>query len=99
MIRMVCYDIGIDKARTKLAALLEYQGYERVQYSVFIGRISSERWEKSWKTLEEFHKNHCVETDNIYVHVIERDHFEKMAILGKDLDKSWILHEQNVFFF
>lgn len=99
MIRMVCYDISESKVRTKLVDLLEYYGFDRIQYSVFVGRVVSERWKKAWKGIEKFYsKNFDVATDRIYTHIIDRDNFENMGILGEGPDSAWILHEINVLF-
>lgn len=98
MIRFICYDITDDKVRTRLADELEFIGFHRIQYSVFCGRIERDRWPRIHKSLEKFHKKHCIATDRIFSHLIERDHFEKMTILGQHFDKAWILDEIDLLF-
>ncbi len=99
MIRMVCYDITETKARTKLVNLLEHLGFDRIQYSVFVGKIASEKWPKCWKGIEKFYAKNCnTETDRIYSHIIDQDNFKKMSTLGKGPNSAWILHEINVLF-
>ena len=83
MIRMICYDIGEDKPRTKLAELLEDYDFTRLQYSVFAGQVKTERWRSFWKKIEQFHRKHCDEGDRIHSHKIGEDEFRKMSILGE----------------
>ena len=98
MIRMICYDVAKNKPRTELANQLIYLGFERVQYSVFVGRISPARWKTAWKEMQKFFLEKCEKTDRIYSHVIERDHFRGMGILGAGMDLDWILQEVDVWF-
>lgn len=98
MVRIIYYDISEAAARTRVHDYLEAQGFDRIQYSVFIGEIDPHRWQKVWAHLVAVHCKHCQETDKIYSHVIERDHFRKMAILGRPLDVAWILQELDVWF-
>ena len=72
MIRLICYDITEDKSRNRLSALLEEQGFERIQYSIFVGQISAARWDAFWSRLERFFKERCSEKDRIYSHMIEQ---------------------------
>ncbi len=95
---MVYYDIAESKARTKVHDYLEAQGFERIQYSVFVGRIDIHRWQKVWARLCSIHARYCTELDKINSHVIEADHFRKMSILGPSIDTAWILQEVDVLF-
>ena len=98
MIRIVAYDIADTSARTRVSDYLEAQAFERVQYSVFIGEVDAHRWQVVWAELQKIFVKRCIETDKIFSVVIERDHFEKMSILGAELDQAWILQEVQVFF-
>lgn len=98
MIRVVYYDITDSPARTRVSDYLEAEGFERVQFSVFIGKASTKHWERMWKKLETLYMKHCAPTDKIFTHVIERDHFRKMSILGPELDVEWILQEVEYLF-
>jgi CRISPR-associated endonuclease Cas2 len=98
MIRMVTYDISENAARARVSDYLESQGFERVQYSVFLGTVDQHRWQKTWVHLAKLFAKHCAPTDKIFSIVVERDHFDKMSILGQDLDRAWILQEVPVFF-
>ena len=98
MIRLIAFDIGEDKVRTRLAGFLEAQDFTRLQYSVFIGKIEALRWRSLERKLNSFYGKYCSEGDRIHSHVIERDHFRKMLILGNELDTAWILDEIRVLF-
>ena len=98
MIRLVSYDITENAARTRISDYLEAQGFERVQYSVFLGTLDPYRWKLVWGQLGKLFAKHCQPTDKIFSVVVERDHFDKMSILGDDLDRAWILQEVPVFF-
>ncbi|HHG83353.1 MAG TPA: CRISPR-associated endonuclease Cas2, partial [Bacteroidetes bacterium] len=80
--RLLTYDIGDDRARTRFSKRLEFYGFERIQYSVFLGEVPAGRWKNIWKETQIFFENYCDEDDRIMSHVIERDHFDNMAILG-----------------
>lgn len=98
MIRMVCYDIEENKTRTKLSDLLELHGFDRIQYSVFVGKIPIGRWQKLWSEIEKLYTEKGKSNDRIYSHVIEHDHFKKMTILGNAIDTAWVLQEIKVWF-
>lgn len=98
MIRMICYDISENKARNKFAHFLEAQDFTRLQFSVFVGKVEPQRWKRLESDLEKFHAKHCKKGDRIHSHLIERDHFEGMLVLGEELDKAWIMQEINVLF-
>jgi CRISPR-associated endonuclease Cas2 len=98
MIRLICYDIADNAARTKVHDYLEAQGFERVQFSVFMGVVDAHHWQKVWAHLAKLFEKRCDKTDKIFSHVIERDHFEKMLTLGDGIDKAWLLQEVQVLF-
>lgn len=96
---MIYYDIAESKARTKVHDYLQAQGFDRIQYSVFVGRIDPHRWQKVWARLCALHARHCTAQDKIHSHVIEADHFRNMRVLGPPPDLPWILQELDVYFF
>jgi CRISPR-associated endonuclease Cas2 len=98
MIRQICYDISEDKVRTRLSKFLEAQDFTRLQYSVFVGQIEPSRWKTLERYLAKFHEKYCDAKDRINSHVIERDNFQEMLILGNEVDTAWILHEITVLF-
>jgi len=95
---MICYDIGENKPRKRLADFLEAHDFSRLQYSVFAGHLASERWEKLRGDLEKFYEQYCQEGDRIHSHIIDVDAFKEMLILGEALDTEWLLHETNAYF-
>lgn len=98
MVKIIYYDITDNKGRTKIHDYLEAQGFERIQFSVFIGKIDRHRWQKVWARLSSFHAQYCSEEDKIYAHNIQAEHFEKMSKLGNGPDTDWILQKTEVLF-
>ena len=98
MVRIIYYDITDSKGRTKLHDYLEAQGFDRIQYSVFVGTIDLHRWQKVWARICSLHAQYCADTDKIYTHLIDAQHFEKMLTLGHGPDTDWILHKTEVLF-
>lgn len=98
MVRIIYYDIAPDKARAKVHDYLEAQGFERIQYSVFVGVVDQHRWQKVWARLSSLHARYCTDADKMYSHLIDPGHFEKMTILGHGPDTDWILQRQEVLF-
>lgn len=98
MIRFVLYDITANRPRTRIADLLLRHGFERIQYSVFVGRIPSTRWKRLWRELEQYFSADCAPTDRIYSIVVDQKRFEAMDILGEVLPVDWILQETEVWF-
>lgn len=88
----------LNAARTKVSDYLEAQGFDRVQYSVFLGKVDPHRWQLVWAHLQKQFAKRCEPTDKIFSLVIEQDHFEKMGLLGNEIDRAWILQEVQVFF-
>ena len=99
MVRIVYYDITNNKGRVKVHDYLEAQGFERIQYSVFLGKVEAARWVKIWRRLSNIFHEHCAPEDKIYSHLIEAQHFRKMLTLGTKVDIDWILQETDTFFF
>ena len=99
MVRIIDYEITDNKGRTIVSDYLEAQGFDRVQYSVeAMGLIDPHRWQVVWSHLQKLFAQRCEPTDKIFSLVIERDHFEKMGILGDEIDRAWILQLVQVLF-
>ena len=85
-------------ARSKVHDYLEAQGFDRIQFSVFVGKTDAHHWQKVWAYLEKLFAQRCKSEDKIYSRVIAHDHFKNMRILGQPIDTAWILHEIDVWF-
>lgn len=76
---LILYDITENKLRTKVSRLLEQEGYERLQYSVFIAPynpLKNKLWEKLNNILGENTLN------KIYCIKITRENFYNVKIIG-----------------
>ncbi len=80
MIYILCYDISDDKIRTKVSKILIAEGYERIQFSIFIGnrdpKLASDLWERM-KVLVSKEK-----TAKFYVFKTSERNFRNMDIIG-----------------
>lgn len=92
------YDIEAPAPRTRLARHLDSAGLDRIQYSVFLGPLSSSRWEHLAEWLKTFFDAHCQPKDRIYALVLDPRNFRRMLVLGEPLDKEWLLGGPNVLF-
>jgi CRISPR-associated protein Cas2 len=98
MIHIILYDIESDRARTRLAKLLERQGFTRLQYSVFAGETDRHRWQAVWAGLETFFRKHCTPADKLYAPVVETDAFEKMPLLGTPPDFDYVMNKMHTLY-
>lgn len=83
MLTWLIYDISSDSARKKVADTCKDYGLYRVQMSVFLGNLNSNRTdeivEKSRELINE-------ETDRLYVIPVCQEDFAKVQILGQGFD-------------
>lgn len=95
MIRLLMYDIARDRTRVKLATQLEALGLERIQYSVFLGKV---RVDDLQACLDQFAPL-LEEDDRIFVLPLEKEQTQRMQMIGAAADLPYILGEQVVLFF
>jgi len=95
MIRLICYDLEDNKLRTKLAKLLDARGMERIQYSVFAGKLDERRWKNCWHSVEHLLKDKMQPGDKTYYLEISEQAFCKMTCLGQQLDTAYIAGKIN----
>lgn len=96
MIVWVMYDVQNDRVRTKIAKLCKQAGLYRVQYSVFLGSISSN--EKD--TLElQFEEMIDEENDSIYIFPMSKNELNDTVLLGQAFDKKFVTDEVKALFF
>lgn len=96
MVRIMSYDISVPKGRTKVHDYLEAQGFVRIQYSVFVGKVKPAHWRRVWRHLTHLHERYCAPADKVYSHLLEAQHFRDMCRLGDPLDIDWVLNEIDV---
>ena len=86
MIYLISYDIGNDRLRTKTAKILVAAGYERIQYSVYLGISDPKKDSSLWQKLEKMSDAEDYQLITLPIPIKE---FRLMEILGKigvDLD-------------
>ena len=94
---LVFYDISNNKIRTKVAARLIEEGYERIQLSVFIGTWNPSKNGDLWEEL-----NTRIEEDpdaKLYVLAVSENSFKNMMTIGKcDYDIAYLTGNKHSFF-
>jgi CRISPR-associated protein Cas2 len=83
MIYVILYDITHDKTRTRVSRILEQHGYERIQFSTFVGNQPPQNIKGLWKTLNKLLSSVDCESDKILVIRLPAENFKKMMIIGK----------------
>jgi CRISPR-associated protein Cas2 len=90
MLTWVVYDISKDRTRTKVAKRCLDFGLYRVQKSVFLGDIASNRIEEIILFSRELMN---LETDSVYVFPMCQEDFGKVRILGQGFDRQLVADE------
>jgi len=87
-IMLITYDIVEDKTRTKVADTLLNYGLQRMQYSVFLGRLKPHLYKaikaKILKLIDEKH-------DKVYIFTIPKYAIENCAMWGIKTDLQNII--------
>lgn len=95
MICWVMYDIKEDRARTKIAKACQQSGLYRVQYSVFLGTIGSDRKDSLQLQIEELMNE---EQDSVYIFPMSKDELKATELLGQAFDKEMVTDEVKALF-
>jgi CRISPR-associated protein Cas2 len=90
MLTWVVYDISKDRTRTKIAQRCLDFGLYRVQKSVFLGDVPSNRVEEIMLFSQELLD---LETDAVYVFAMCRPDFERVRIVGQGFDRKLVADE------
>ena len=87
MIVWFLYDIQNDKKRKEVIKIAQANGLTRVQKSVFVGDVNKRRIDlltnASKKVID---KN----TDSIFIFPIAQDDYDKLVMIGRNFDRSFI---------
>jgi len=96
MIHLIFYDIENDRIRKKVADKLQEEGLERIQYSVFVGPLSTVRKEVIATELAALLDKQSSPQDRIMIlHILASD-LEKMIILGDiSVDLAYLAGTKN----
>ena len=90
MLTWVIYDIAEDRTRTRIARRCLDFGLYRVQKSVFLGDLESNRVEEIILFSTELMN---AETDSVYVFPMCREDFEKTRIVGQGFERQLVADE------
>lgn len=90
MLTWVVYDISLNKTRRKIAKRCLDFGLYRVQKSIFLGDIESNRVEEIILASVELMN---IETDSIYVFPMCQADFDKVRIMGQGFDRKMVADE------
>jgi len=86
----IIYDITDNRIRSKVAKECKKAGLERVQKSVFLGKLKSSRFdelaEKCRSLIEE-------DQDSVYLFPFCQDDFKRIVVLGQGFDKELVNEE------
>jgi len=93
---VVSYDITDNKKRNKIAKLLEQNGYERIQFSVFTGLTAPNRNKILWTRLLKIADIENNPENKIICCAISKTAFKSMKIIGNfTADIEYLLGEKN----
>lgn len=76
---LLFYDISQNNLRSKIARFLTEQGYERLQYSVFVGPYDP-NFNKVWKTIAQWMKE--APDEKMYCLKITEQNFLNLKTIG-----------------
>jgi CRISPR-associated protein Cas2 len=98
MLFFVMYDIESDKVRQQISKYLLRLGCIRIQRSIFLADLTSDKYEQIRNDLTEvqaLYDNH----DSILVVPISTDYLQAMKVIGKSIDVDIIMKSKNTLFF
>lgn len=90
MLTWIIYDIAKDRTRRKVAKAILGKGLYRVQKSVYLGDIDSNRLDEILLESAELMDD---ETDSVYAFPMCEDDFRKVRILGQGFEKELVADE------
>lgn len=97
MIYLLTYDISSNAKRTKIAKRIIAEGYERLQFSVFVGLENPEKNKSFWTDLNKYLETEP--TAKLYIIPLTKNNFRNIATIGKKaLDIDYLLGNKNTMF-
>lgn len=94
----IMYDISSNRVRNLIAKYLKEKGCIRVQRSIFLADLPSEKYEAIRTDLAEVQAAY-ENIDSILIVPISEGYLETMKIIGKEINLDLILHRKNTLFF
>lgn len=98
MLFFVMYDITSNKVRTMVAKYLMKKGCFRIQRSIFLADLNSDKYEQIKIDLAEV-QNSYENNDSILIVPVTESYLNAMKIIGKSLNIDIILNKHNTLFF
>ena len=96
MITWLLYDIGDNKARTKVSKLCKKAGLYRVQYSCFLGTLTANEKDTLSLHIQDLINE---ETDKVYIFPMNKAELQQTELLGQAFDKALVTDEVRALFF
>ncbi len=90
------YDISDDKMRNRVAKECKKAGLIRVQQSVFLGKLESNRFDELAEKCNDLIEE---KTDSVYVFPFCQEDFRNVRVLGQGFDKKLVNDEVLAKFF
>ncbi|MDY6822298.1 MAG: CRISPR-associated endonuclease Cas2 [Thermodesulfobacteriota bacterium] len=86
----IIYDIVENRPRTRLAKICKQFGLQRVQKSVFLGKLESNRFDElTQQCLDLIDENQ----DSVYIFPFCQEDFKNIKVLGQGFDKKYVNEE------
>jgi CRISPR-associated protein Cas2 len=96
MIVWVMYDIVDDRSRNKVAKACKQAGLYRVQYSVFLGKLTPNEKDSLSLYIEDLINE---KQDSVYIFPMSKDELQQTDLLGQAFDKKFVTDEVHALFF
>jgi len=96
MLTWVVYDISEDKIRNRIIRFCKDAGLYRVQKSVFLGDVESNRIDELYLRCEKILDS---KTDSLYIFPMCRADFDKVKTAGNAFDRELVSDEVLSMFF
>lgn len=96
MIVWVMYDIVDNKSRTKVAKACKQAGLYRVQYSVFLGKLTTNEKDSLSLYIEALIDE---KKDSVYIFPMSKNELQQTDLLGQAFDKKFVTDEVHALFF
>ena len=86
----IIYDITDDRIRGKVAKTCKKFGLVRVQKSVFLGKLKSNRFDELGEICQDLIDE---DTDSVYLFPFCQEDFQRIRVLGQGFDKKLVNDE------
>lgn len=95
MITWILYDIGNDRARSKVAKSCKQAGLYRVQLSVFLGEVTPNKLDGLQLEIESLINP---DKDKVYIFPMSKAGLQKSILLGQAFDRKLVSDQVTALF-